>query len=31
MWISLFTIVTALALGFALAAVVVEAQEEARP
>ena len=31
MWISLFTIVTAIALGFAVAAVVVEAHEEARP
>ena len=31
MWIALFTIVTAIALGFAVAAVVIESYEEARP
>jgi hypothetical protein len=30
MWIALFTVVTAIALGFAVAAVVVESYEEAR-
>jgi hypothetical protein len=31
MWIVLFTVVTAIALGFAVAAVVVESYQEARP
>ncbi len=30
MWLLLFTVVTAIALGFAVAAVVVESYEEAR-
>jgi hypothetical protein len=31
MWISLFTVVIAISLGFALGAVVLESQEEAKP
>jgi hypothetical protein len=30
MWISLFSVVTAISLGFGLAAVVLESHEEAR-
>lgn len=31
MWVSLFTVVLAIALGFALGAVALESQEEAKP
>jgi hypothetical protein len=31
MWISLFTVVLAIALGFGLGAVVLESHEEAKP
>lgn len=31
MWISLFSVVIAIALGFALGAVALESQEEAKP
>ena len=31
MWISLFTVVLAIALGFALGAVALESQDEAKP
>jgi hypothetical protein len=31
MWVSLFTIVLAIALGFALGAVALESQDEAKP
>jgi hypothetical protein len=31
MWISLFTVVIAIGLGFALGAVALESQEEAKP
>ena len=31
MWISLFTVVLAIALGFGLGAVALESQEEAKP
>jgi hypothetical protein len=31
MWVSLFVIVLAISLGFALGAVVLESQEEAKP
>lgn len=31
MWISLFTVVIAIALGFALGAIALESHEEAKP
>jgi hypothetical protein len=31
MWISLFTVVLAIALGFALGAIALESQDEAKP
>jgi hypothetical protein len=31
MWVSLFTVVLAIALGFALGAVALESQDEAKP
>lgn len=31
MWISLFTVVIAISFGFALGAVALESQEEAKP
>ena len=31
MWISLFTVVTAIAIGFGLGAVVLESYEEPKP